>query len=153
MLDLQSLNLFLRPFGDEAFTMQFPVGPRVRLGAGRHQIGRNLPLGGDISHDFDLFFDLRQASEEFGVGVAYEDIFGDRAASFVGGFQAGGIGVVKEDLCLQDRGRFFRDIRIVGQCQIEQHRHRQAAFHMPQQLEGECWRYLIDVGLAKNNIL
>ena len=94
MLCLQLADLLLRCFGDKALTVQFPVRARVRLVAGRHQVGGNVAFRGDIGHDLNFVVDVRQLREELSLGIAFQNVLGDGVARLVRGCEPVRVGGV-----------------------------------------------------------
>ena len=152
MLGLQRDDLGLRFGRDHAFAVQFAVGTRMRLIAGRQQVGRDIAFGGDIGHDLDLVIDLGQLGKKLGLGIALQDVGGDRVASLVGIGQTGHVGVVKKDLRLEHIARTGGDGGIRTQCQIQQNLDRGAALHVRQQFQREFRADLGDQHLAKDHL-
>ena len=119
--------------------------------AGGKQISRDVPFGRDIGHDLDFVFDLRKLGEEFGLGIALDDIAGNGAASLKGGFQTVGVRFIEEHLGLQNFGRITGNRGIIAKRQIEQHLNRRAAFHVGEKLKGKGWRNFRNNRLTKDD--
>ena len=153
MLQLQFFDVFLRGLVDHALAVQLAVGAAVRLVAGRQQVGRDVAFGGDEGHDLDLVFHVGQLGEEFGLGVAFQQVLHHRVAGRMGGFQAVGVGLIQEDLGFQHLGGLAGDRGIVTQQQVQQHADRRPALHVRQQFERKIGGDFGNHGIAQDDVL
>ena len=118
---------------NHAQAVQFTVSTGVRLVARRQQVGRDITFSSDVGDNFNFFRNVGQLGEEFGFGVAFQNVFSNGVAGFVSSGQTAGVGVVQENLRLQN----FAGSGVVGivrQRDVQQHFNRRAAFHVRQQL-------------------
>ena len=153
MLLLQRDDLRLRFRRDHTLAVQLAVGARMRLIAGRQEVGGNIAFGGNEGDDLDLVFDIRKLGEEFGLGVAFQHGLGDGVAGLVGIPQAEHVGIVKEDLGLQHFTRLGGDCGIFAERNVEQHLDRRAALHVRQQFQRKGRSDLRDDDVAEDDLL
>ena len=123
------------------------------LVAGGQKVGRNVAFASDISHDFDVFFDLGKLGKELCLGIAFQNICRNCVARNMGVLQAIRISVIKEHLRFQHLGGLLGCRHILAQCKIQQYLNRRAALHMRQQLKGKFRRDFFDFMIAKNDLL
>ncbi|CDI09848.1 protein of unknown function [Agrobacterium pusense] len=153
MLLLQRDDLRLRFRRDHTLAVQLAVGARMRLIAGRQEVGRNIAFGGDEGDDLDLVLDIGKLGEELGLGIAFKHVPGNRVAGLVSIPQAEHVGIVKEDLGLQHFTRLGGDCGIVAERDVEQHLDRRAALHVRQQFQREGRGDLGDDDVAEDDLL
>ncbi len=153
MLLLQRHDFLLRLRHHHALAVQLTVRTRMRLVAGRQQVGRDIAFGGDVGHDLDLVRDVRKLGEELGLGIALEHALGDGIARLEGIAQPEHVGVVEEELGLQNFTGLLRQPGITAERDVEQHADRGAALHMRQQFQREGRRDFRDDRLTEDNLL
>ena len=98
--DKFSLSLFV----DQALAVKLAIGSGMSLAAWRKKVGRDITDARHVGNDFDFLFDFRKLGEKFGVGVAFDDLFGDRATIFERFLKSFHVGFVQKDLCLHRFG-------------------------------------------------
>ena len=137
---------------EQAFAVQLAIRAGMCVLARGEQIRRDITNRNDECDDFNLFLDLWQAGEEFGIGIAMQNVRRDRISGLVGRFQTICVGLIEEDLGFQHIRRAFRDPNIIAQGQINQDFDRWATFHMRQQLKREFRRDFSDGFLTEDNV-
>ena len=130
MLQLQRIDFGLGGFGHHAFAMQFTVRARMRLIAGRQQVGGDITLSRNIGDDLDLFINIGKTGEKFSVGIAFQNVPRHLVASGKRLCQPFLVRFIQEDLCFQHLAGLGRNGSIITQRQIKQHLDRRAALHV-----------------------
>ena len=137
MKSLESFDFLLRLGGYEAFAVKLTVGTGMGLVAGRKKVGRDVSGAGDVGDDLDFFLNIGKLGEELGLCVALEEVFGDSVSGLEGRGEFFHIGVVKEDLSLQNLGGLSCNISMFAKSQIQEDLHRLATFHVGKEFESE----------------
>ena len=150
---LEGLDLLLSLRGDEALAVEFAIGAGVGLVAWGEEVGGDVALASDEGDDLGFFGDFRKFGEELGLGVAFEEIFGDEVAGLEGDLEALHVGVVEENLGLQDSGGAGCNCGVVAEGEGEEDVHGGAALHVGEELEGEVGGDFGDGDLAEDDFL
>jgi len=123
---------------DEALAVKFAIRAGVSLISRGEEVGGDVSGAGDVGDDLDFFLDVGELGEELSLGVALEKVFRNGAALRVGVGEAGHVGVVEEDLGLEDFSGLLGDVDVLAfEDEIEEDFDGLAALHVGEELEGE----------------
>ena len=125
----------------------------MRVAARGQQIRGNVTDPSHVRDHVDGFLHVGQVGKELRLGVALDDVGGNRMTRFVCSGQTVRVRFVEEHLRFQDRSRFQGNGLVLAERQVEQHLNGGATLHVRKLFEGRRPVNFSHLGLSQNEVL